>query len=111
MTEVKGKSAARLSHLSAKRAVGPSQKRNPYPDIRQGVECLILRKRRSPRAVWDEKHECFNIPNGPSFAAALFHEAPDLISCASVYALGGKWELPSQVVQAVFEELPSEEMN
>lgn len=75
------------------------------------MDSLILKKRRVPLAAWDEEDDCYRIPNGPSFKANLFHEAPDLISCASVYALGEQWDLPVQVIQAIFEKLPANEMN
>lgn len=72
---------------------------------------LILKKRRHPKAIWDEEDECFRLPGGPAFTAQLFHEAPPLVSCESAASLGAEWDIPAIVIAAMFDELEPEEMN
>jgi hypothetical protein len=75
------------------------------------VEKLILKKRPYPNAMWDEDDECFRVPGGPAFTAQLFHEAPPLLSCASIKELSDQWEVPASVVSAIFKVLSEHEMN
>lgn len=66
---------------------------------------VILKKRFSPEGLYRAADDAFVLYDGIAFDAEIFREAPEIIACSSACEVGEEWEIPHEIVLAMYDQV------
>jgi hypothetical protein len=69
------------------------------------VEKVILKKRSSPIGLYRREDDAYVLYDGVAFDAEIFREAPEIISCSSACEVSEEWEIPSEIILAMYVQV------